>query len=189
MTFAEKGFLGVHRAALLAPARGRLLEVGCGTGLNFPRYPRGAHIVAVEPDPHMLSRAVARADTSGLHIALVEADGEHLPFAEGAFDSVVVTLVLCTVSDPVRAVTEIRRVLRAGGELRLLEHVRASSPGWARLQDCATPLWRRIGAGCHPNRDTLAALERAGFRIAELERFAKGPYPVRQFVRAVAVRP
>jgi len=97
-------------------------------------------------------------------------------------------LVLCTVTDLGRSLGEIRRVLRPGGALRFLEHVRSPSRGWARFQDAVTPIWRTIGAGCHPNRDSVAAVERAGFRVVALERYAKGPYPVRVFVRGAAVR-
>ncbi|MBI4628877.1 MAG: methyltransferase domain-containing protein [Candidatus Rokubacteria bacterium] len=186
---AERRFLAAHRAHLVGQLRGRVLEVGCGTGLNFGHYPPETAIVGAEPDPHMLRRARGRAARLGRRAQLLEAGAERLPFADAAFDAVVATLVLCTVSDPARALVEIRRVLRPGGELRFLEHVRAASPRWARFQDIMTPLWQRLGAGCHPNRDTVRMVERAGFRVAELERSAAGPYPTRPFVRGLAVRP
>lgn len=185
---AERKFLGAHRAWLAGGLSGRVLDVGCGTGLNFAHYPVGAEVVAVEPDPHMLRRARARAEALGRRVELIEAGAEDLPFPGEFFDAAVATLVLCTVSDPGRSLREIRRVLRPGGELRFFEHVRAPSPGWARCQDLVTPLWKKVGAGCHPNRDTVAAIERAGFHVTEVEGYKKGPYPVRVLVRGVAVR-
>lgn len=185
---AERNFLRAHRAWLAGELRGRVLDVGSGTGLGFAYYAAEADVVGVEPDPYMLKRARPRAEASGRRIALLEACAEALPFPDGSFDAAVSALVLCTVQDLEQALGELRRVLRPGGALRFLEHVRSPSPGWARFQDAVTPLWSALGAGCHPNRDTLAAIERAGFRIAEIERYAKGPYPVRVFVKGVAVR-
>ncbi len=100
-----------------------------------------------------------------------------------------VKLVLCSVDDPDRAIAEARRVLKPGGALRFLEHVRAPTAGWARAQDAVTPLWRRIGAGCQPNRDTLATIERGGFHVAELVSDERGGYPTRPLARGVATRP
>lgn len=184
----EKKFLGAHRAYLVGGAAGRVLDVGAGTGINFGYYPQEAKVVGIEPDPYMLKRAQARADHLGGRVKLLPERAEDLPFADGSFDAAVATLVLCTIPDPARALREMRRVLRPGGDLRFLEHVRAETAGWARFQDVMVPLWRRIGAGCHPNRDTVRAIEEAGFRIKELERYAFGPYPVRPFVRGVARR-
>ncbi len=183
---AEKRFLGAHRAYLVGGATGQVLDVGSGTAMNFGYYPSGADVVGIEPDPYMLKRARARADPLRRGIKLLAEGAERLPFPDASFDVAVATLVLCTIPDLDGALRELRRVLRPGGQLRFLEHVRAGTAGWARFQDFMTPLWRRIGAGCHPNRDTTAAIERAGFRIEELDRYAFGPYPVRPFVRGVA---
>ncbi len=185
---AERKFLGAHRDWLASRLTGKVLDVGCGTGLNFGHYPAAVEVVAVEPDPHMLRRARARATALGRQIGLLEAGAEDLPFPNGSFDTAVATLVLCTVTDLDCSLGEIRRVLRPGGALRFFEHVRSPSPGWARFQDAVTPIWRKVGAGCHPNRDTVSAIERAGFRVVELERYVKGPYPIRVFVRGAAVR-
>jgi ubiquinone/menaquinone biosynthesis C-methylase UbiE len=185
---AERNFLRPHRAWLAGELTGRVLDVGSGTGLSFAHYSAGADVVGVEPDPHMLQRARPRAEALGRRIPLLEACAEALPFPDASFDAAVSALVLCTVQDLEQALGELRRVLRPGGTLRFLEHVRSPSPGWARFQDAVTPLWSRLGGGCRPNRDTLAAIERAGFRIAEIEQYAKGPYPVRVFVRGVAAR-
>lgn len=186
---AERKFLGSHRAYLAGGASGRVLDVGCGTGLNFGHYSREAEVVGIEPDPYMMRRARARADRLGRRVTLLAESAEALPFADASFDAAVATLVFCTIPEPDRALSELRRVLRPGGQLRFLEHVRASRPGWARLQDFLTPLWKRIGAGCHPNRDVVGAIERARLRVEELQRYAFGPYPARPFVRGVAVRP
>lgn len=185
---AERRFLGPHRVWLTTGLTGRILVVGCGTGLDFGHFSPFVDLVAVDPDPYMLRRALARARALDRRVELIEAGAEALPFRGGLYDAVVATLVLCTVSDLGQSLREMRRVLRPDGALRFFEHVRSSSPGWARFQDAVTPLWKRIGGGCHPNRDTVAAIERGGFRIVGLERYAKGPYPVRVFVRGVAVR-
>lgn len=183
---AERKFLGPHRAYLVGAARGRVLDVGSGTGINFEHYPPGAEVVAIEPDTYMLRRAQARADRLGKPVKLLDESAEDLPFPDASFDVAVATLVFCTIPNPDRALQELRRVLRPSGQLRFLEHVRAARPGWARFQDAIVPLWRRIGAGCHPNRDTVAAIERAGFRIGEVNCYAFGPHPIRPFVRGVA---
>jgi len=185
---AERKFLGSHRAYLAGAAQGRVLDVGSGTGINFEHYPPGAEVVGIEPDPYMFRRARARANRLGRRVELLAEAAEALPFRDAWFDVAVATLVLCTIPDSDRALRELRRVLRPNGQLRFLEHVRAETAAWARFQDLMVPVWKRIGAGCHPNRDTVSAIARAGFRIEELNRYAFGPYPVRPFVRGVATR-
>jgi ubiquinone/menaquinone biosynthesis C-methylase UbiE len=185
---AEKRFLGPHRAYLCGGAGGQVLDVGCGTGLNFGYYPPAVEVVGIEPDPYMLKRAQARAEKLGKPIKLLAEVAEELSFPDASFDTAVMTLVFCTLPDVPGALRELRRVLRPGGQLRFLEHIRAETPGWAGFQDLMVPIWRRIGAECHPNRDTVKAIEGAGFRIDELNRYAFGPYPARPFVRGVAKR-
>ena len=146
-----------ERAALLSHARGQVLEIGAGTGLNAAFYPAGVEPTFSEPDPHMAKR---------IHGHVVAAPAEALPFADASFDTVVSTLVLCGVDDLERALAEIRRVLRPGGSLLFLEHVRApADSSLARWQDRLNPLWR-LFAGCDCNRDTLAAMGAAGFSVA-----------------------
>jgi ubiquinone/menaquinone biosynthesis C-methylase UbiE len=175
-----------HRAELVRGVRGRVLEVGAGTGLNFARYRRGGEVVAVEPEPTMAAKAAGRARRAAASIRVLRAVAEALPFADRSFDAVVACYVLCSVADQDRAIGELRRVLRPGGEIRVYEHVRSSHPRWARVQDAITPLWRRVGCNCHPNRDTAAALESAGFRV-EVREFSFGPpAPVRPHVLGVA---
>lgn len=170
----ERRLFGPLRRQLLADLQGEVLEVGAGTGINFPVYPSGARVTAIEPAPVMLARARARADAAQASIRLVLGSGEALPFAGNCFDAVVVTLVLCTVADPQQALAEIRRVLKPGGSLYLLEHVRAERPLAGRLMDWATPGWARLCDGCHLDRRTQAAVQAAGFEITHLEAHAHG---------------
>jgi ubiquinone/menaquinone biosynthesis C-methylase UbiE len=142
-------------------ARGLSLDLGCGTGRSLPIF-RGK-VVGVDPARDSLARARRRAPGA----LLVRATAEALPFRDAAFDTVVSGLVLCSVPHPDRALDEARRVLKDDGELRLLEHVRSETPWKARLQDRMTPLWSFVTGGCHPNRDTEAAVARAGFAVVE----------------------
>ncbi len=151
------------RAWLTAGASGLTLEVGCGTGRNLPRYPRAARLVGIDPSLDSLRRARRRAPD----VPLICAEAEALPFRPGSFDTVAISLVLCSVADPGAALAEVRRVLRDPGALRLLEHVRSERRWEARWQDFIQPAWTRITGGCHPNRDTEAAVRRAGFRVDE----------------------
>jgi SAM-dependent methyltransferase len=159
--FAEWRGLGPWRRWLVGGARGRTLDLGSGTGRNLPLYPAGVQVVGVEPSAAALPRARRRAPGT----LLVRASAEALPFGDGVFDTVVCGLVLCTVDDPPRALAELRRVLRPGGQLRALEHVRSLRPWRARLQDAIQPAWTRLAGGCHPNRDTERAVHAAGFAI------------------------
>lgn len=151
------------RAWLTAGASGRTLEVGCGTGRNLPRYPATARLFGIDPSLESLLRARQRAP----RVALVCARAEALPFRAAAFDTVSISLVLCSVPDPGAALAEVRRVLRDSGAVRALEHVRAERAWEARWQDFIQPLWTRVTGGCHPNRDTEGAVRRAGFRIEQ----------------------
>lgn len=168
MSAAERFGFGEWRDWLVAGASGRTLDLGCGTGRNLPLLPAGTAAVALEPYRWPLERARRRAPS----VPLVLGRAEALPFRDGAFDCVLGGLVLCSVDDPAAALAEIRRVLRPGGALRLLEHVRDERPWAARMQDALQPAWTRFTGGCHPNRDTEAAVRGAGFRV--LERHARG---------------
>lgn len=163
-----------RRAALLAEASGLVLEVGAGTGLNLPHYRAAGAVVATDPDPAMLVQAVSRARAAAVPVHPVVADAQALPFASGLFDSVVGTCTFCTIPDAEAAFREAHRVLKPGGELRLLEHVRAPSPLLAHLQDWATPGWSRLAGGCRLNRDTLQTARDAGFTTMELQTSFRG---------------
>lgn len=167
----EEAGLRRMRGELLAGARGRVLELGAGTGVNLDLYPDGiADLTLVEPDPHMAKRLRAKLADSSHAASIVEAPAEALPFEDGRFDTVVATLVLCTVPDPAATLTEAARVLVPGGRLLFLEHVRAEQPGLARWQDRLEKPWRFLGDGCHCNRDTVATIAASRFAVGELER-------------------
>ena len=181
----EAGLREIRRSALAA-ARGRTLEIGAGTGLNAELYPDAVtELVLTEPDAAMAKRLRARV---GSQARIVDAGAEALPFDDGAFDTVVSTLVLCTVPDPAATLRELARVLASDGQLLFVEHVRADDPKLARWQDRLRPVWNVIGHGCHPNRDTEANLRAAGFDVERLEhgRIPKAPPIVRPMITGAA---
>ena len=170
MASGERSFMGKVREEIAGGARGRVLEIGAGTGANFPYYNDHAEeIFATEPDPYMMRRAKRRAEKVGRPIELRQASAEHLPFEDASFDTVVSTLVMCSVGEPLRALSEVRRVLKPSGELRMYEHVRYEHAFGAFWQDLITPVWRWVGAGCHPNRDIATAVQKAGFEFERIE--------------------
>ncbi|GAA3224070.1 class I SAM-dependent methyltransferase [Actinocorallia longicatena] len=160
---------GPLRAELVAGLRGRVLEIGPGTGLNFPHYPAEVTLLTgAEPEPYLRERAGAAAREAAVPVELVEAEAGDLPQEDGVFDAVVVAGVLCSVPDQARALAEIHRVLRPGGELRFYEHVRSRSVSFARWQALAAPGWARMMGGCRPDRDTLGAIRSAGFEVGRV---------------------
>ncbi len=191
----ERAGLGGMRRELLAGARGRVLELGAGTGHNLPYYTSEVtELVMTEPDPHMASRlrdGLAKEGTAAGKPSVVVSPAEDLPFDDDSFDTVVATLVLCTVGDPQRALAEARRVLVEGGRLLFIEHVRSTSPRRAWWQDRLERPWGFLAAGCHPNRATDQLLAGAGFWIDSIERtkLPKAPPIVRPLIRGVARRP
>jgi ubiquinone/menaquinone biosynthesis C-methylase UbiE len=161
MARAEHGRLGRWRDQLVGAVTGRTLEIGAGTGLTFAHYPVGTWVVATDPDVAMLDRAKARAALARATILLVVADGEALPFRDGAFSEAIVGLAMCTIPHPERALDELGRALEPNGRLRLLEHVRLDNPLFGRLQDWMTPIWRRVAGGCRLNRRTALVVDRS----------------------------
>jgi ubiquinone/menaquinone biosynthesis C-methylase UbiE len=167
---AERAGLAARRHALVAQARGRVLEIGAGTGLNAPHYPPGLELVLTEPDEAMAARLRSRVAALGRPATVVIAGAETLPFPDDSFDTVVSTLVLCTVPDQAAALAEIQRVLTPGGRLLFLEHVRSDSPRWARWQDRLNGPWRAFAEGCNCNRSTLQALADSPLRLGHVDR-------------------
>lgn len=192
---AEDAGLREMRGELLAGARGRTLELGAGTGLNLEHYPPAVdELVLTEPDPYMARKLRARIASEGGRgraVEVVESGAEALPFDDASFDSVVSTLVLCSVDQPERVLDEAARVLRPGGRLLFLEHVRSDDPRLARWQDRLERPWGFVGAGCHPNRPTPQTLASSGLEVESLEhgRLPKAPPIVRPLIRGIAVRP
>ncbi len=185
MAGPENTFMKGIRQEVVGGARGQVLEIGCGTGASFPYYQDSlARIVATEPDPYMLERAKRRAAQLAKPIELQQAPAEVLPFPDASFDAVISTLVLCTVKEPLKALSEVRRVLRPDGQFRFYEHVRYDHAFGAFWQDLITPLWRWFAAGCHPNRDVEGFLHQAGFAVVQIQRLQLyPPIPPMAFAR------
>jgi SAM-dependent methyltransferase len=163
---AEQAGMRRHRHDLLARARGRTLEIGAGTGLNLPHYPRDLDdLVLAEPDPSMRGHLEGRVRRTGSRARVIAAPVERLPVENATVDTVVSTLVLCTVNDLESALGEIRRVLAPAGQLLLVEHVRSGSPRLARWQDRLATPWRHFAEGCRCNRATEQAIGHAGFDL------------------------
>lgn len=189
---SEQAGLRERRRTLLAAASGATLELGAGTGLNLDHYPDAVgELTLTEPFGAMARRLRERVAVSGGRATVVEAPAERLPVADGSIDTVVSTLVLCTVEDPAAALAEIARVLRPGGRLLFIEHVRSDEPDLARWQDRLERPWRFVGHDCHCNRDTIAAI---GSSPLELESLEHGWMPkavpiVRPLVQGSALAP
>ena len=157
----ERTGLAEWRRWLASGARGRTLDVGCGTGRGLPLYSPGVRAIGLDPAWDSLGRARRRAPG----VSLVQGSAEALPFRAGAFDTVVSSLVFCSVAEPARGLAEVKRVLRPDGRLRMIEHVRSRRAWKAAFQDRVQPLWTWASGGCHPNRETERAVESAGLAI------------------------
>ncbi len=168
-----------HRRRLVAGLRGRVIEVGAGSGANFRHYPETVtELVALEPEHYLRERALRVAKEAPVAVSVAHGHAERLP-GRDSFDAGVVSLVLCSVPDQEAALAELYRVIRPGGELRFYEHVRSHSIWEARFQGLAdATLWPRLAGGCHLGRDTTAAIERAGFQVETRERFSYSLAPL-----------
>jgi len=167
------------RAQLLQQASGRTLEIGSGTGINLEHYPHSLHeLTLAEPEPAMRTRLEQRLARSGRQAKILDAPAESLPFADGSLDTVISTLVLCTVDEPDLALHEIARVLSPGGQLLFIEHVRSSSPRLARWQDRLHTPWQRFAAGCRCNRATAQSMTASGLETDYREVSWRGVPPI-----------
>ncbi len=163
---------------LLGNLQGHILEIGPGTGANLPYYPTGIHWIGVEPNPFMHDYLREKAEALGLNIELHQGTAEQLPVDDNQMDAVVSTLVLCSVPDLAGTLAEIVRVLKPGGQFMFIEHVAAGEGTWLRqVQRGIRPVWKVLGDGCHPDRETWKALEAAGFAQVDYEHFS-GPVPI-----------
>lgn len=184
MRLLERFSLERLRRGLLREARGAVLELGAGTGANLPLYGRDVQVSAIDVRPAHLIAARKKARRAGVSATLTCADAQDLPFADGAFDTVVGTLVFCSIDRPEAALAEVRRVLRPDGRLLLLEHVRGQTPWSRRLTDWLHPLWFALQGERRLNRETAATVAAAGFRLDHTSAHGRG---ILQVIRATPV--
>jgi ubiquinone/menaquinone biosynthesis C-methylase UbiE len=178
MSMKQEHFEPYRRRAVSA-ARGRILEIGVGSGLNLPLYESGIHVVGLDPSRKLLSMARAATAARAQSIEFIEGRAESLPLPDNEFDTVITTWTMCSIPDLPKALAEVRRVLKADGKLVFAEHGRAPEPTVMRWQNALTPLWKRIGGGCHLNRPIDQLIVAAGFRIEGLKTgYMKGPKPM-----------
>ncbi len=177
--------MGVRRlrARLVKGLDGSILEIGVGTGLNLPHYAHEVILHVIDPDPSMLARASRRGARAPIPVHLYLADAHHLPFADGAFDAAVIGFALCTIPDPELALREAHRVVRPGGTLRFLEHVRSKQRRTAQWQDRLSPVWFRVAGGCRLNQETAGILEDSHWEVETLWRSDGGSVIAGQAVR------
>ena len=188
---SEEAGLAEMRRKQISGASGDVLEIGGGTGANLSYYGAGVESLTVtEPEPAMLKRLERKAREQSSQATLLRAPAEDLPFEDASFDTVVSTLVLCGVDDQPRAVRELRRVLRPGGRLIFMEHVRSDDPRVAKMQDRMNPV-NRFTVCCDCNRPTLDTVRSAGFEVTELEHteLPKAPPFVRPLIVGSATAP
>jgi ubiquinone/menaquinone biosynthesis C-methylase UbiE len=192
MARGEKAGLRDIRRETLAPAAGRTLEIGAGTGLNQDLYPGAVtELVLTEPFEPMARRLREKAGEAGRPVEVVEAPGDDLPLPDDSFDTVVATLVLCTADDPAAVLREIARVLKPGGQFLFAEHVRSSDANVAKWQDRLHGPWWVFGHGCHCNRDTLSTIEGSPLRVQNVEdgQLPEAPPIVRPLITGAARLP
>jgi ubiquinone/menaquinone biosynthesis C-methylase UbiE len=170
----------VYRGRVVPAARGRVLEVGIGSGLNLSFYNEDTQqVIGLDPSATLLSMARKAADGRSGAVELVKGSAETIPLADESIDTVVTTWTLCSIPDVTRALAEMRRVLRPDGTFLFVEHGRSPDPSVQCWQDRLTPLWRRIGGGCHLNRPVRELIEQAGFRVERIDTgYMKGPKPM-----------
>jgi ubiquinone/menaquinone biosynthesis C-methylase UbiE len=172
--------LAAYRNRVVPAAEGRVLEIGIGSGLNLPFYTRKAErVIGLDPSPKLLSMARQAARRSMGAVEFLEGSAEAIPLADRSVDTVVTTWTLCSIPNASGALGEMRRVLKPGGRLLFVEHGRSPDPSVRRWQDVLTPVWKRIGGGCHLNRTIGALIEAAGFQFERIDTgYMRGPRPL-----------
>jgi ubiquinone/menaquinone biosynthesis C-methylase UbiE len=172
--------LAAYRARIIPAAEGRVLEIGIGSGLNLPFYSRNvARVIGLEPSPRLLAMARRTERTGNGSVEFIEGSAEATPLHDASVDTVVTTWTLCSIPDALRALRDMRRVLRPGGHLLFVEHGRAPDPNVIWWQDRLTPVWKRLGGGCHLNRAIGTLIEGAGFQFDRLQTgYMRGPKPM-----------
>ncbi len=169
--------LDPYRQRTIETAQGLVLEVGVGSGLNLPLYgPAVTRVVGLDPSPELLRLTSKRTADAVVPVLLLRASAEYLPLADALFDTIVMAWTLCSIPNPIAALTEMRRVLRPGGRLLFVEHGLSPEIPVARWQHRLTPSWKRIGGGCHLDREMDKLIRAAGFQIDAIETgYMKGP--------------
>ncbi|MEH7382229.1 class I SAM-dependent methyltransferase [Bacillus sp. JJ1533] len=173
----KRKFISIRRQ-LLNKATGHVLELGSGTGVNFPLYRDVQRVTAIEPNPHMTDRANENKAKGTVPIEIVQAGAEKIPFEDNTYDTVVATLVFCTIPDAEKAIQEIKRVCKPNGTILMFEHVKMRNPFLSRLQDWLTPAWKRVCDGCCLNRETEKLVKHNGLKIIERQDLYNGLFIV-----------
>lgn len=182
MSPLEKGKFKEIRENLLSQADGRVLEIGAGTGINFPLYKNCVQVDAIEPSVEMIEKSELRRKLSTVPITVHLQSAETLTFSENTFDTVIATLVFCTIPDPEQALREIQRVCKPGGRVLFFEHVKMKQPVLATLQEVLNPFWKKICDGCQLNRNTSQLIQNSGLHITKEESYYKGLFVVLECV-------
>lgn len=162
------------RAGLVQKAQGRVLEIGFGTGANFRYYKNVERVDAIEPNPAMSKQAIRRIKKARAPIYTYRAKAEELTFIDNSFDSVVATLVFCTIPEPDKALQEIRRISKPGAKILLFEHVKMEQEMMGKTQEALTPIWKKLCDGCHLNRDTLQLVKDSGLEVQKITSYYGG---------------
>ncbi len=189
-SIGERTWMGRAREQLVGPATGQILEIGAGTGANLSHYEQAERVVLTEPDVEMRERLRSKLGQASVPVEVSPDSADHLDFPDASFDVVVSTLVLCTVPDPAATVAEARRVLRPGGKLLFIEHVRGDDSRRLKVKRFVEPLWSWVALGCRITQDTVGLLEQAGFAVdvTEVMEPSKVPPVVKPFLMGVATR-
>ncbi|MBB6444292.1 class I SAM-dependent methyltransferase [Bacillus benzoevorans] len=169
------------RQDLIQRANGRVMELGSGTGINFPLYKDVENVTAIEPNPYMIQRSLNKKEKASVPITVLQQSAEELPFSDHSFDTVIATLVFCTIPNVEQALQEVHRVCKPGGKILLFEHVLMENPVLGKIQTRLTPYWSKICDGCCLDRDTVSVVRQQGFEMVELKQYYRGLFIMMEF--------